>query len=376
MSDMVIGYDAKRAFCNRTGLGNYSRGVIAGVLRAARDKGTRAMLYTPRTDPAFANYFDDVPQAEVRMPQGLWRCMPNLWRSLAPAQHVHLADVQLYHGLSHELPLFLPADVRKVVTMHDLIVRRYPHYFSLFDRIVHRIKQRHACRVADIVLAISEQTKRDLIDLMHVPEEKIRVLYQSCEPQFWQPVNDAQVDAVREKYGLPRRYIVSIGTVEERKNQFCAIEAMKHLPDDVALIIVGRPRGAYGRRVAVAADGRRVRLLSGVAFADFPALYAGAVASVYMSRFEGFGIPVLESLCCDCPVVTSNVSSMPEAGGDAALYATPDDHAVVAAHLLHLLDDDAFRQECIKKGRTWRIRFSPEVLAQQMLEHYKELLHN
>ena len=151
---------------------------------------------------------------------------------------------------------------------------------------------------------------------------------------------------------------------------------MKHLPDDVALIIVGRPRGAYGRRVAVAADGRRVRLLSGVAFADFPALYAGAVASVYMSRFEGFGIPVLESLCCDCPVVTSNVSSMPEAGGDAALYATPDDHAVVAAHLLHLLDDDAFRQECIKKGRTWRIRFSPEVLAQQMLELYKELLHN
>ena len=351
---MVIGYDAKRAFCNRTGLGNYSRGVVAGVLRSAHAKSTCAVLYTPYAEPSFASYFDDIPQAQVRQPQGLWRCMPGLWRTLAPAQQVCKDDVQLYHGLSHELPLFLPAGVRRVVTMHDLIVRRYPHYFSLFDRIVHRIKQRHACRVADAVVAISEQTKRDLIDLMHVPEEKIRVVYQSCEPQFWQPVSDAQVEAVREKYGLPGRYVVSIGTVEERKNQLCAIEAMKQLPDDVALVIVGRPRGAYGRRVAAAADGRRVRLLSGVAFSDFPALYTGAVASVYMSRFEGFGIPVLESLCCGCPVVTSNVSSMPEAGGDAALYAAPDDHAAVAAHLMRLLDDDAFRQECIKKGRTWR----------------------
>lgn len=373
---MVIGYDAKRAFCNRTGLGNYSRGVIAGVMRVARDNDTRAMLYTPYMNPAFANYFNDVPSTEVRCPQGLWRCMPNTWRTLAPAQHVYLDAVQLYHGLSHELPLFLPAGVRKVVTMHDLIVRRYPHYFSLFDRIVHRIKQRHACRVADIVVAISEQTKRDLIDLMHVPEEKIRVVYQSCEPQFWQPVADTQIASVREKYGLPERYVVCVGTVEERKNQLCAIEAMKQLPDDIALVIVGRPRGAYGRQVIAAADGKRVRILTGASFADFPALYAGAVASVYMSRFEGFGIPVLESICCDCPVVTSNVSSMPEAGGDAALYAAPDDADAVAAHLMHLATDDAFRQECIKKGRTWRTRFSPEVLAQQMLDLYSSLLHD
>lgn len=376
MTNMVIAYDAKRAFCNRTGLGNYSRGVIAGVQRSAHSEGSRAVLYTPYAEPQFASYFDGVARISVRQPHGLWRCMPNTWRTLAPAQHLRTDDVRLYHGLSHELPLFLPTGVRRVVTMHDLIVRRYPHYFSLFDRIIHRVKQRHACRVADVVVAISEQTKRDLIDLMHVPEEKIRVVYQSCEPQFWQPVSDVQVAAVREKYGLPQRYVVCIGTVEERKNQLCAIEAMKQLPDDVALVIVGRPRGAYGKRVVAAADGRRVRVLSGVAFADFPALYAGAVASVYMSRFEGFGIPVLESICCDCPVVTSNMSSMPEAGGDAALYAAPDDHAAVAAHLLHLLGDDAFRQQCIKKGRAWRTRFSPEVLAQQMLALYKELLHD
>lgn len=373
MSAMVIGYDAKRAFCNRTGLGNYSRGVIAGVLHVAHNKVVHAMLYTPYIEPTFATYFDDIPQAEIRKPQGLWRCMPGLWRTLASAQHIDMDDVQIYHGLSHELPLFMPADVRRVVTMHDLIVRRYPHYFSLFDLIVHRLKQRHACRVADVIVAISEQTKCDLVDLMYVPEEKIRIVYQSCEPQFWQPVSDVQLSAVREKYGLPQRYVVCIGTVEERKNQLCAIEAIKQMPDDITLVIIGRPRGAYGKRVAAMADGKRVRLLSGVAFADFPALYAGAVASVYMSRFEGFGIPVLESICCDCPVVTSNVSSMPEAGGDAALYAAPDDADAVAAHLQRLATDGSFRQECIKKGRAWRTRFSPEVVAQQMLELYRSL---
>lgn len=364
MEKMVIGYDAKRAFCNRTGLGNYSRGVVHGRWSS--------VLYTPK----ITLQWDGVPEgAAVRRPQGLWRLMPSLWRTLAPAQHVQADGVQIYHGLSHELPLGLPKKVCKVVTMHDLIVRRYPKYFSVFDRIVHRLKQRHACRVADIVVAISEQTKRDLIDMMGVPEEKIKVVYQSCEPQFWESVRDERsVNSVREKYGLPERYFICVGTVEQRKNQFCAISAVRRMPEDVALVIIGRSRGRYGRFVEAASDGRRVRLLQGVPFADFPALYAGAVASIYMSRFEGFGIPVLESMCCDTPVVTSNVSSMPEAGGDAALYADPDDVDTVAVLLQHLLDDQNFRQQCIEKGRIHRMKFAPEKVSADMLAVYKSLL--
>lgn len=361
MNRMVIGYDAKRAFCNGTGLGNYSRSLIAAA------EG-RKVLYTPKVAIPWG---EDVADTVVRRPQGLWCIAPSLWRTLACAQQLDADGVQLYHGLSHELPIGLPKNVRKVVTMHDLIVRRYPQYFSLFDRMVHRLKQRHACRVADVVVAISEQTKRDLVDLMHVPEEKIKVVYQSCDAQFW-GVQDA--GNVRQKYRLPERYIICVGTVEERKNQLAVIEACRALPDDVALVIVGRLRGDYGRKVAACADGRRVILIDHADFADFPSLYSGAVASVYLSRFEGFGIPVLESLCCDCPVVTSNISSMPEAGGDAALYAAPDDVDAVAAHLKHLLDDPAFRQECIEKGRTQRMRFAPEKVAADMAAVYKSLL--
>ena len=368
MKKTVIGYDAKRAFCNGTGLGNYSRSLIGAV------DGVK-VLYTPKVRKAFAEWGDGLADSVVRMPQGLWRMMPSLWRSLACAQRVKHDGVLLYHGLSHELPLGLPNGVRRVVTMHDLIVCRYPQYFTLFDRIVHRLKQRHACRVADIVVAISEQTKRDLVDFMHVPEGKIHVVYQSCDTMFWNFQRSQElVSDVRRKYNLPERYFISVGTVEERKNQLTIIEAMKRLPDNVALVIVGRLRGDYGRKVAAGVDGRRIILLDHAAFTDFPALYAGAVASVYLSRFEGFGIPVLESLCCDCPVVTSNVSSMPEAGGEAALYAAPDDVDTVAAHLNRLLSDDDFRWRCIEKGRTQRVKFAPEKVAADMTAVYRSLL--
>lgn len=366
---MKIAYDAKRAFCNGTGLGNYSRGVIG----AAVVSGVSAVLYTPRVDTRFEHAFDSLDDVKIRRPQGLWRLTPAMWRTLGYAQRVQADGVQLYHGLSHELPLALPAEVRRVVTMHDLIVRRYPDYFNWADRLIHRLKQQHACRTADIVVAISEQTKRDLMEMMHIPEEKIRVVYQSCDPIFWDWCRNETHPSPTLPSPLPTRYILCVGTLEERKNQLAVIAAMERLPKEVGLVLVGRPRGAYGRKVASCAGGR-VQLLSGVDFRDFPALYAGAVASVYMSRFEGFGIPILESLCCDTPVVTSNISSMPEAGGDAALYADPDDVETIAAHLLRLLEDETFRQERIAKGRIQRMKFAPEKVSQEMMAVYRSLL--
>lgn len=374
---MVIGYDAKRAFCNNTGLGNYSRMVIRGVAEASRDN--HVVLYTPRVKGRHEHYFDDVEGVRVRVPGGFWKVLKGAWRSVRTGGMLKGDGVELYHGLSHELPYGIPEGVRTVVTMHDLIVRRYPEYFKWIDRVIHRMKQRHACRVADVVVAISEQTKRDLVDLMAVPESKIKVVYQSCDPIFWAGENlKDKAEKVKEKYGLPERYIICVGTVEERKNQVAAVRALSLLSSDIGLVIVGRPRGGYPQKVhaAVSECGleNRVLFLENAQFADFPALYAGAVASVYMSRFEGFGIPVLESLCCDTPVVTSNLSSMPEAGGDAALYAAPDDVEAIAGHLRRLAEDAVFRAECIEKGRTQRMRFAPDKVSQEMLAVYRSLL--
>ena len=375
---MIIGYDAKRAFRNNSGLGNYSRMVIGGVCREGHGM-VKSLLFTPTTKGRHTHYFDDIQEVEVRQPKGLWAMAGGLWRSVWSGLCARREGVDIYHGLSHELPLFLGNGVKKVVTMHDLIVRRYPEFFKPADRIIHRLKMRHACRVADMVIAISEQTKCDLVDMMHVPEEKIRVVYQSCDPIFWNPPS-ATLPPSHSAVQLPERYIIAVGTVEERKNQVAAVRALALLPEDVCLVVVGRPRGHYPQQVRRVAKelgvDHRVIFLQNAVFSDFPALYRGAVASVYMSVFEGFGIPVLESLCCDCPVVTSNVSSMPEAGGDAALYAAPDDYRTLAAHLSRLLSDPAFRNSQIEKGRTQRLKFAPEKVSQDMLALYRSLLHD
>lgn len=377
---MRIGFDAKRAFRNNSGLGNYSRMVIGGIAKDAE-----CMLYTPSERGRHEHYFDGMVNVKTFVPRGLWKLSPSLWRTLAVGQAAGGRGVQVLHGLSHELPCFLPNGVRCVVTMHDLIVRRYPKFFKPVDRMIHRMKMHHACRVADIVVAISEQTKRDLIEMMHVPEEKIKVVYQSCDPIFWKQATGTTHDReektwIKNKYRLPERYVICVGTVEERKNQTTVVRALAQLPEDVGLVIVGRPRGSYPaevRRVACECGvENRVFFLENAAFADFPALYAGAVASVYMSVFEGFGIPVLESMCCDTPVVTSNVSSMPEAGGDAALYAEPMDATGVAAHLLRLLNDESFRRERIEKGRIQRMKFAPDKVTADMMAVYRGLLDN
>ena len=262
-------------------------------------------------------------------------------------------------------------------SVNDLIVWRYPQYYSLFDRMAHRIKQRHACRVADVVVAISQQTKNDLIEYMHVPEGKIKVVYQSCDDIFWKPVSEQDKAAVRDTYGLPERYVVCVGSIEDRKNQIAAVRALLELPADIHLVIVGRPHGTYYNSLTSEIRRKklndRVHIITNADFDDFPALYANALASVYVSQFEGFGIPILESMCCDVPVVTSNISSMPEAGGGAALYADPNNPHQIAEQLQRVITDPQLRAELIAKGHQQRQQFTPDKIIADFYQLYSEL---
>ena len=373
---MVIGYDAKRVYKNKTGLGNYSRMLVGGVARNCPDAVCK--LYSPDISGLFADFFSGIDNIKAVQPTGIARLFPHLWRSYGIARRLSRDGVDIFHGLSHELPHFIPQKVKKVVTMHDLIVWRYPHLFPLFDRIVYRTKMHHSCKIADIVVAASEQNKRDLVEFLHVPEEKIRVVYQSCDPIFWQPVIAEAIAAARQKYNLPDHYIICVGTIEQRKNQVSAVEALAKLPEDVYLVIVGGHRTAYYDTVVGTIKRlgleKRVHILDKAVFADFPVLYAGAEASLYVSEFEGFGIPVLESMCCDTPVVTSNVSSMPEVGGEAVLYANPKDVDDIAAKALQLCTDEALRQKLVEKGREQRKKFTSEEISRQIVQLYNGLL--
>jgi glycosyltransferase involved in cell wall biosynthesis len=325
----------------------------------------------------YKNYFSGFANISTRQPSGIDRHFPNLWRRWGVTVHLKGDKVDLFHGLSHELPHGIPRSIRKVVTMHDLIVWRYPQYYSLFDRMAHRIKQSHACRIANVVVAISQQTKNDLIKYMHVPEAKIKVVYQSCDDIFWKPVSEQDKATVRDTYGLPERYVVCVGSIEDRKNQIAAVRALLELPADIHLVIVGRPHGTYYNSLTSEIRRKklndRVHIITNADFDDFPALYANALASVYVSQFEGFGIPILESMCCDVPVVTSNISSMPEAGGDAALYADPNNPHQIAEQLQRVITDPQLRAELIAKGHQQRQQFTPDKIIADFYQLYSEL---
>lgn len=373
---MIIGFDAKRAFQNNTGLGNYSRMLICGLAQEYKD--IRAFLYAPSMSGYYRTYFTSYANISTHQPSGIDRHFPGLWRRFGISMHLTNDKVQLYHGLSHELPHGIPRNIKKVVTVHDLIVWRYPQYYTAIDRKIHRIKQKHSCDIADVVVAISEQTKRDLIDLLHVPEEKIRVIYQSCDQIFWQPITEEEKQDIRQLYHLPEKYFISVGTIEERKNQIATVRALTDLPQEYHLVIVGRPHTKYYydllKEIKLLDLNNRVHIISKADFEDFPGLYANAIGSVYVSLFEGFGIPILESMCCDTPVITSNKSSMPEAGGDAVLYANPEDPKDIARQMDQLIKNDSLRQTLIEKGKKQREKFSQKVIVDQFYHLYKSLI--
>ena len=372
---MVIGFDAKRAFRNNTGLGNYSRMLVCSLASGHQD--VQPILYAPQMSGYYKSFFSSYANISTRQPRGWRSLLPALWRGFGISRHLTSDRVEIYHGLSHELPHFIPSRIRRVVTIHDLVAWRYPKYLGTVEAAMHRLKMRHSCEIADVVVAISEQTKRDIMEYMHVPESKIRVLYQSCDEIFWEPVTQESIASVRHTYHLPEQYILSVGTVEERKNQLNLVRAMAQVPEEVHLVLVGRARGKYGKQVehAIAEMGLRDRVhwLHDAQFSDFPALYAGSRAVAYVSRFEGFGIPILEAMCSGAVVVTSNCSSMPEVGGDAVLYADPDRTDDIARQLNLLLTDEALRADLLSRSQQRIQMFTQEKISDDFYQLYSSL---
>lgn len=373
---MVIGFDANRAFQNNSGLGNYSRMLICGLAQECKD--VRAFLYAPSMSGYYKTYFTSYANISTHQPSGVDRFFPRTWKAFGVSMHLNGDKVQLYHGLSNELPHRIPGKIKKVVTVHDLLAWNHPEYFRRIDRMLFRCRQKHACRLADVVIAVSEQTKRDLMEVLHLPEEKIRVLYQSCDQIFWQPIPAEDKADIRQLYHLPEKYFVCVGGIEERKNQVAAVMALKEMPREYHLVIVGRPTTKYYSELLKTINTEklndRVHIISKADFEDFPGLYANAIASVFVSRFEGFPIPVVESMCCDTPVIVSNTSSMPEAGGEAALYVDPDSPHDIAQKMLQVADNASLREQLIDKGRVQRERFTPPAIIGRLCSIYESLI--
>lgn len=374
---LTVAFDAKRITHNATGLGNYGRTIVEMLARLAPEN--RYLLFTP--DPGrddLRRRVPELPQIEFRYPRtpkhGLGKA---LWRSFGIRRELP-DDVSLFHGLSGELPFGLrDAGIRSTVTVHDLIFLRFPAYYARIDRALYTYKFRKACEQADRVIAISEATRRDIVRFLGIPNEKIDVVYQGCDKQFKQAPPPALCDAVRRKYALPERYILSVGSIEERKNTLLILRAAALLPDPPHIVLVGR-RTPYTDRIEAFAAGHglssRLRILDRVPFAELPALYAMANLFVYPSRFEGFGIPMIEAACCGTPAIGATGSCLEEAGGPDALYVDPDDDRGLADRIREVSEDGELRRRMTGGGRAYIRRFEPDRIVADLLEVYRKTI--
>ena len=237
----LIGMDAKRIVNNRTGLGNYGRTLVRDLVESAQDFSFA--LYAPTLGAEdLRNQLPEDDRCRLVTPGRTWPMVGKWWwRQRGLVDDLRRDGVALYHGLTGELPFGLQkAGIKSVVTIHDLIFMRHPEYYHLWDVAIYEWKFRHACREADKIIAISECTKRDIMELGGVEESKIEVIYQSFAQRYHGSVKQEVVEKVRKKYALPKRYILNVGSVEERKNVLLAVKALAYIPKDVQLIIVGK----------------------------------------------------------------------------------------------------------------------------------------
>ena len=360
---MKIGFDAKRAFHNSTGLGNYSRFVIDGLMK-----------YFPQNE--YFAFSPKLSNKEIGI-KGRTPKIKFLWRSWLIKNDLQRDGIQIYHGLSNELPFGkMPSGIKTVVTIHDLIFERYPELYPLFDRLIYKIKFRKACKNADAVVAVSEQTKQDIVDFYGINPEKIHVIYQDCDVAFQEKLSVEHIENVKEKYQIKKKYILSVGTIIERKNQLTLVKAFQKLSlSNYELILVGGG-SSYQNQIELYIQKHNllnIKILNKVPFQDLPAIYQGSELFVYPSVFEGFGIPIVEALHSGIPVVAATGSCLEEAGGKGALYVNSLNINDLADKILQILVNKDLKNQLVEAGRKHVKQFSEEQIANQLNELYQKL---
>lgn len=370
-----IGFDAKRLFNNFTGLGNYSRTLLRDL--ASNFPEEAYFLYTPKvTKLKSTSIFLNSPEFQVKYPP---RHKKILWRSLGIKKMLKKHDIEVFHGLSHEIPFGIQnTGIKSVVTIHDLIFRHYPDQYKTIDNFIYNTKFKYSCDHADKVIAISESTKKDIMEFYGTDPGKIEVVYQSCHNQFKSEKPEGEINEIVEKYNLPQNFMLYVGSVIERKNLLNIVKAMKNLPGHLSphLVVVGEG-GNYKNKVheflAKEQMDNQVSFIK-PAFEELPALYQKASLFVYPSVYEGFGIPVIEAAFSHTPVVTSNVSSLPEAAGPDALQIDPYSIEALTEALEKGLTDENLRKEMISKSAEYVKRFDGDGAARQVMDIYRSVL--
>jgi glycosyltransferase involved in cell wall biosynthesis len=298
-----------------------------------------------------------------------------LWEQLVQPWTLRRIGAHLVHGPAFVGPLLAPCPV--VITIHDLSFIRFPTLFRPANRLYLTVLTRLSARRARRLIAVSAHTAAETTRLLGVPSERIDVVYHGVDPAF-HPLPADEVAVFRQRQGLPERFVLCVGTLEPRKNQTRLVEAFARIHDgQVKLVLVGGKGWLYDElftRVEALGLSKEIIFPGYVMNDELPLWYNAATILAYPSLYEGFGMPVLEAQACGTPVLTSNVSSLPEAAGDAASMVDPYDVEALAAELDRLLTDKLLRHELRKRGLAHASQFTWPLMAQETADVYRRAL--
>jgi len=369
---MRIGFDGKRVVQNFTGLGNYSR-FILNLLQKHYPQN-EYWVYVAKKSSLKLGVDNNINFRTKSQLIFNW-----LWRSFSIVKDLKRDKISLYHGLSNELPFGISSSgIPSVVTMHDLIFLRFPQFYSSIDRFIYLNKFKYACKNADQVIAVSEQTKQDIVTYFKVNPNKIEVIYQGCNSIFKLKVSDEEKQKIRQKYSLPHHYLLQVGTIEERKNLLLTVKSLNSVAQEIKLVVIGRETD-YVAEVREYMDEfnlkPRVKFLANVPVEDLPAIYQQAKLFVYPSEFEGFGIPIIEALNSGIPVIAATGSCLEEAGGPDSCYVHPKDDIQLAFTINSLINDQDKCDKMVEAGYRYVKKFDDAQLSEKLFNIYTKVLN-
>ncbi len=371
---MIIGFDAKRAFYNPRGLGSYSRSLIRGLCGHHRDH--QYYSYYGASKKAILSDARDL----CTINQISKHSIPAYWRSFQIVNDIKRDGVDLYHGLSNELPYTSSAVKTKfVVTIHDLIFKKFEKGYSSIDRMIYHTKMKHVVKRADGIICVSNHTKNDLQEAYKIGNRLTRIVSPICDDIFFKERAIEELELLKNQLMLPKDFLLYVGALVENKNVSCLLKALK-LADEIPLIIVGH--GPMERQLKKFVTGHKLQ--NRVIFAndhhiigrrELSMLYHLAAITIVPSFYEGFGLPVIESLASKTPVICADTSALPETLGPGGIAFDPKSFEALAEAINSLLSDEELCQKYANAGHMHSQNFQSKGQSEALMSIYSELVN-
>lgn len=359
---MKIGFDAKRIFNNITGLGNYSRYIIK--ILSTYFPENEYILFTPKNKLKYS--FEQITvQPKI----------PFLWREIFINFNKIYKKLDIYHGLSNEIPLNIDKKVKKIITVHDLIFLLFPNYYKLIDREIYKFKLRNSLNNADKIITISNTTKNDLLNFFKIDEQRIVTIYQSCNEIFKKKYDKNQINEVLNKYKLPNQFILFVGRIEPRKNLELIIKSIRDI--DISLIVIGKKTDYYKKINDLI---KFFNIEKKVLFFDniydneeLAKIYQASSLCVYPSLYEGFGIPIIEAIYSNVPIIVSDINIFKEVTDNSLLTCNPYDPDDLNSKIKYVLNNtNDYFSKYSKIYEKLKEKYDDQKIANQYINTYSE----